>query len=76
MNKLMSRHKPGTNVTSLRYQAALLNNPAAYSTKDAQIMKMYGYITNAKSLAAGVGRRNKSAVQNAFDSRGHFMKDI
>ena len=41
------------------------------------MMKMYGYITNARSMAIGVGKqRNKSANQNAFDSRGHFMKDI
>ena len=39
-------------------------------------MKMYGYITNARSMAVSVGKRNKSANQNAFDSRGHFMKDI
>ena len=27
-------------------------------------------------MAAGVGRRGRSAVQNVFDSRGQFMKDI
>ena len=52
----------------------LMNNPAAVSQKEAQIMARYGKFKNVRGMLSK--SKNRSAVMNTFDSRGNFMKDI
>ena len=60
-------------MASLKFQM-LMNNPAAVSQKEAQIMARYGKFKNVRGMPSKT--KNRSAVMHTFDSRGNFMKDI
>ena len=63
------------NMPSLKFQM-LMNNPAAVSQKEAQIMARYGkFKTNEKGMPMKA-RNRSAAAHNTIDSRGNFMKDI